>query len=187
MGVTVYPRLSELLAERRLSVSALGRQIEERFGLAVNLKSLYRLTQAAPVQRADLEIAGATAMVLGVSLGDLFRIETTSSLSAPAADDALTPAENARLAALFDQRGRVGLGATEQAELEALVAEYGRRLHERQARTYAIEHDLEMAEARARLAANADDALAWWRALESSPTRRRALAEQARRQRAARD
>ena len=57
MSVVVYPRLAELLKERNLTVAELERQIKERFGLAVNPKTLYRLTQAAPVQRAEQEIA----------------------------------------------------------------------------------------------------------------------------------
>ena len=74
MAVAVYPRLSELLRARNLSVAELERQIKRRFGLSVDPKTLYRLTYAEPVQRADLEIAGAAAAVLGVGLDDLFEV-----------------------------------------------------------------------------------------------------------------
>ena len=98
----VYPRLAELLKERNLTVAELERQIKERFGLAVNPKTLYRLTQAARVQRADLEIAGATAAVLGVGLDDLFAVDAR-----PADDNGeedlriLGPADSRRMAALI--------------------------------------------------------------------------------------
>ena len=66
MGVAVYPRLSELLRANQLTVAELERQIEQRFGLEVDPKTLYRLSHTDPVQRADLQIAGAAAAILGV-------------------------------------------------------------------------------------------------------------------------
>jgi hypothetical protein len=75
MGIAVYPRLHEILRARHLSVAELERQMELRFGLRVDAKTLYRLTHTAPIQRADLKVAGAAAAVLGVSLSDLFDVQ----------------------------------------------------------------------------------------------------------------
>jgi hypothetical protein len=77
MGVTVYPRLATVLSERKLTVSALERAIAGRFGMSVDQRTRYRLRRDTPVQRADLEIAGATAAVLGVGLDDLYWVNAT--------------------------------------------------------------------------------------------------------------
>src|SRR5688572_31898945 len=105
MAVAVYPRLGELLRARNLSVAALSRQIERQFGMAVDRKTLYRLAASAAVQRADLEIAGAAAAVLGVGLGDLFDIEATPLAPAgePPSPD-LPPDQSRRLAALLEEQ-----------------------------------------------------------------------------------
>ena len=55
---------SDLLRERDLTVAELERRIRRQFGLKVDPKTLYRLTHGDPVQRADLEIAGAAAVIL---------------------------------------------------------------------------------------------------------------------------
>ena len=58
MSVLVYPRLATLLQARNLTSADLARQIESRFGLPVTPRTLQRLTQAPPIQRADLDVAG---------------------------------------------------------------------------------------------------------------------------------
>ena len=185
MGVTVYPQLGALLAARKLSVSALERQIEERFGISVDPKTLYRLTQAAPVQRADLEIAGATAAVLGVGLDDLFRVEAIPVAgTADADEDDLPPTQSARVAELFGFQARRLLSEDERAELEALVAEYGRRLHERHVRAYAEQHRVPVEEARTTIEGELAEAERWWQAVQVDPARRRALLRQVKRRRA---
>ena len=63
MSVAVYPRLSALLRAANLTVAELERRIEQRFGLRVDPKTLYRLAHSEPIQRADLGLeapAGAT-------------------------------------------------------------------------------------------------------------------------------
>ena len=186
MGVTVYPRLASLLAARHLSVSALEREIERRFGLAVDVKTLYRLTQAAPVQRADLAIAGAAAAVLGVGLDDLFRVEATPVGPTTTAADAhdLAPAQAARLAELFDLQARRLLTEAERAEVDALVAEYGCRQHERHIGAYAERHRVTLDEARQAVVTELREADDWWRTLEADPERRRAFIRRVKRQRA---
>jgi len=105
MSVVVYRRLAELLKERNLTVAELERRIKERFGLSVNVKTLYRLTQAAAVRRADLEVAGATATILSVDLDDLFTVEgrpdgADNEVHAPI----LGPADSRRMATLTDRQ-----------------------------------------------------------------------------------
>src|SRR6266542_4409937 len=80
MGIAVYPRLNELLRAHDLSVAELERRIERRFGLQVDPKTLYRLTHTDPIQRADLEIAGAVAEILGVGLDDIFDVQVTPTI-----------------------------------------------------------------------------------------------------------
>jgi transposase len=185
MSVAVYPRLSELLRAKNLSVAELERQIEQRFGLSVDPKTLYRLTYAEPVQRADLQIAGAAAAVLGVELGDLFQIEAVPvELSDEAQIRDLGPEESQRLADLFAQQARGTLPDAEQAELEALVAEYGQRLHERRLREIARRRGISVDQARREVATQLDEAMAWWRGFEADPERRRAVVRLAKRRRA---
>ena len=186
MGVLVYPKLGDLLRAKNLSVAELERQIKVRFGLSVDPKTLYRLTHAESVQRADLEIAGAAAAILGVGLDDIFHVE---AVPVEAEDEApereLTPAQSQGLAEPFEQQGRRALSEAEQAEIEALVAEYGRRLHERRLREFAQQRGISVEEARRKVEAQLDQALAWWQTFQADPRRRRAVARSAKRRQTA--
>jgi uncharacterized protein len=179
MSIAVYPRLSELLRTKNLSVAELERQVEQRFGLSVNLKTLYRFTSSEPVQRADLEIAGAVAAVLGVGLGDLFDIQATPVDKHREETSVLDPAESRRLADLFDRHSRGVLSADEQRELEALVDEYGRRLHEMRVREYAKQRNISVEEARSEMAANLDQSITWWQEFEADLASRPAAVQEA--------
>lgn len=184
MGVAVYRRLSELLRAKELTVAELERQIENRYGLPVDPKTLYRLASARPVQRADLEVAGAIAAILGVGLGDLFDVHAV-----PVGDyeedgaSELTPDESGRLAHLFDRQARGALFQAEQDELEALVSTYGRRLHERRLRELAQQRGVPLEEVRREASAQFDDAITWWGSFEAHPAARRGVAVRARRRR----
>jgi len=161
MSVVVYPRLAELLAARQLSVAELERRIEERYGLTINAKTLYRLTQPAPIQRADLEIAGATAAILGVGLDDLFMVTAVAADEDDEADSrVLNPEDSRRMAVLIDRQAQRLLSDEEWTELEALVATYGRLLHERRlrerARRRGIPYEQEKRETEAHLIATLD-------------------------------
>ena len=180
MGVVVFPRLGEWLRARNLSVAELERRIERRFGLAVDPKTLYRLAAPEAVQRADLEIAGAAASVLGIGLDDLFAVEAVPADEAEGGGPVLGRAAARRLAELFDRQARTGLSQPEQTELDALVADYGRRLHERRLRELARRRGVPLARARRKAQAELDGALGWWRAFEADPARRRAVAARAR-------
>jgi len=176
MGVSVYPRLGELLHARRLTVVELERQIERRFGLSVDPKTLYRLTAADPIQRADLEIAGAVAAVLGVGLGDLFDVHAIPTEDDEHAAADLDPDQSRRLGELFDRQAHSALSQAEQDELDALVTEYGRRLHERRLHEIADQRGISLEEARAMSSAGLADALAWWQAFEETPNHRADIA-----------
>jgi transcriptional regulator with XRE-family HTH domain len=182
MSVAVYPRLNELLRAKGLSVAELERQIEQRFGLSVDPKTLYRLASSEPIQRADLEIVGAVAAVLGIGLDDLFAVYAVprDDQDGTGAFD-LAPAESQRLADLFERQARGSLSEDEQHQLEALVADYGRRLHERRLFELARQRGISVDQARREAAANLNEALAWWRTFAADPARRRAVISRARR------
>jgi len=181
MGVAVYPRLGELLHERRLTVDELGQQIEARFGMTVDPKVLQRLTHASPIQRADLQVAGATAAVLGVGLDQLFTVEATpvnAGLEEP--ESLLSAEQDRRMTELFDRQDRAGLTDAEQAELENLVDQWGHNLHERNVRELAAKRGATVEEVQRELDADLAKALEWWRAVEADPKQRRALVAKAR-------
>jgi hypothetical protein len=150
MTVVVYPQLGELLQARRLTVADLERQLRQRFGLMVNAKTLYRLTKPEPIQRADLEIAFATAAILGVNLDDLFTMRTLPDEGNEAVP-VLDPAASRRLAELFDRQAAGPLTPDEVTELDRLVLDYSRRARDRELRRYADEHGLTFEHARDRL------------------------------------
>ena len=178
VSVTVYPQLAALLEQRRLSAAELERQIKARFGVVVNAKSLYRLTQPAPVQRADLEIAGATASILGVGIDDLFRIETSFTEDEGQAS-ILGVDESRRLAALMERQDKGLLESAELAELDALISLYGRTLHDRRMHLLAQQRGISGEQAERKAAAELERARAWWDALERNPARDQIVAEQA--------
>jgi len=145
MSVAVYPRLAQLLEERQLSVAELERQIEKRYGLTVNAKTLYRLTEAAPVQRADLEIAGAIAAILKIGLDDLFAVDAVPVEEDGAAESRiLGPVDSQRMATLVGRQAQRLLTESEWVELEGLVAKYGQLLHERRLRARAQRHGVSL-------------------------------------------
>lgn len=184
VSVAVYPRLLELLRAKNLSVAELERQIERHFGLAVDPKTLYRMTYGEPVQRADLEIAGAAAAVLGVGLDDIFEVRATPVDEGEEARSDLGPQESRRLAELFDRQSRGALSTAERTELQDLVTEYGRRLHERRIHDLAEQRGISLEQALRDAASELDEALVWWRPFTADPERRRAVATRARGRRA---
>jgi hypothetical protein len=177
MSVAVYPRLGELLRVSNLTMEGLGREFEQRFGLSVDLPTLHRLTQAEPIRQADLELVAAVAAILGVALGDLFRVEATplnDQDQAPAFD--LDPEQSRRLAELLDLQDKRESTPSEQSETDGLVAEWGRRLHEAGIREIAKKWGRPLEETR-----HLAEAIEWWRAFEADPRRQRAVVAQAKR------
>lgn len=177
MSVLVYPRLSELLREKNVTTSELARDIEERFGLRVSLRTLERLTHTTPIRHADLELAGAVANVLSVELNDIFMVEATPVADdvEDKADDVLDPDQSRRLRELYDQQGHRSLTDDEWTELDGLVAAYGHRLHERRMRELAQQRGISVEQAERDTAADLADALDWWQEVQSDPARLEAL------------
>jgi malonyl CoA-acyl carrier protein transacylase len=160
-----------------MSVAELERRIERQFGLSVDPKTLYRLTHADPVQRADLEIAGAAATVLGVRLDDIFEVQVTAD--AEFDEDGpfvLTSEESRRMAELLDLQGRAGLSQVERGELDNLALKYGRDLHERRLRQIAGKRGVTVEQARRDVARDLDETLAWWVQFDADQESRRSLA-----------
>lgn len=169
MSVAVYPRLGTLLQERHLTVVELERQIAQRFGLDVDLASLDQWAHGVPVQRADLELAGAAAAVLDVSLGDLFEVDLAPSL--PDEDDLLDAASAERLSELLEQQQSRELTEAEASELATLVAEYGRQRQEHGLKSIAAQRGISVDQARRDLQAELNRALEWWEAFKADPVR----------------
>ena len=180
MAVAVYPRLGELLRERNLTVAELERQIESQLGVAVDRKTLYRLASSQSVQRADLEIAGAAAVVLGVDLGDVFDVRATPVAAEDEAHLAdLPPEQSKRLATLLDQQDRRRLTRKEQMELKTLMAERGRRLHDYYLREIARQRGVSIEQARREVQSEFEQAMAEWRVISADPRWRERVVNQA--------
>lgn len=194
MSVMVYSRLGDLLRAKNLSVRDLQQQIAERFGLAVGLRALGRLAQADRVRRADLEVAAAAAETLGVSLNEVFAVETVPGPTAldeadevrrdeeddllADQDDVLDPAQSRRLRHLFDLRDRRSLSDDELAEQNALIAEWSHRVNERTLRSIAAKRGQSLEQTRIDVEADFERIVAWHRELEADPARYEALVQE---------
>jgi hypothetical protein len=182
--VTVYPRLGDVLRRKNLTVAELERQIEQRYGVLVDRKTLHRLTYPEPIERVDLEVTGAVAAVLAVGLGELFEVEAVALGGGEGGGGGesgeLTPEESSRLSELFDQQSRRALREFEQIELDGLVARYGQFLRERLLRARAQRERVLLEEARARTDSELHRLVGWWRTVESDESWRRRLASRVR-------
>jgi len=196
MSVMVYSRLGDLLQSRNLTVRDLQRQLAARFGLVVDVRTLDRLAQADRVRRLDVELAAAAAESLGVSLNDIFAVETAPAddaiepdgdglAGADEEDDVLDPDQSRRLQSLYDRQNRRSLTEAERSEMDELVAVWARGVYERGVRGIAATRGQSVEQVRAELAAERDRILTWRRDLDADPVRLEALINEAReRQRA---
>lgn len=181
MPVTVYPRLGDVLRGQGLTVAELERQIEQRYGVLVDRKTLHRLTYPEPIERVDLEVTGAIAAVLGVGLDELFEVEAVAVGSSNGVETGeLSPEESRRLSELFDQQARRALRDGEQHELGGLVDKYGQLLRERLLRGRAQRERVLVEEARARTDAELARMLSWWQKVEANESWRRRIASRVR-------
>lgn len=191
MSVTVYSRLGELLRRSDMTVADLAQEIAVRFGLNVEVRTLDRLAHTARVRRPDLDVAAAAAAVLEVGLDDLFAVDVVpvseeGARTTAVEEDILDPAQSRRLEALFDLREERSLTKDEDEQLRSLVAEYGRRSHERGLREIAKQRQLPLEQVRADVAADFEQKLAWWKDVQSDPARLQALVNEARERQKAR-
>jgi hypothetical protein len=140
------------------------------------------LAADAPIQRADLEVAGAIVSILDVRLDDLFDIKVDPvELADEGQNAALDPEQARRMAELFGRQATGTLLPTEQHELETLVAAYGRNLHEQRLREYALRQNMSQEEAREKSANLLDEAQRWWQSVEEDPAKRSRLVGKRRR------
>ena len=173
MSVAVYSRLGELLKARNLTVAELGDQITSRYGLVVDAESLRTWVRDTPVQRADLELAGAAAAILDVSLADLFDVNAIPDL--PEEVDVLDPSDAERLSELLDLQQSRQLSEAEATELAALVAEWGRQVRDRWLKVRAKNQGISVEQARRELEANVAEASRWWQEFQADPQLRRSV------------
>lgn len=124
--ISVSSRLGRLLDDRAMSVAELQRRLHDRFGLAVDPKTLYRLTRDEVVQRADLNVAAAVGTILGVGLDDLFDIRVLSDEHDNRTTREIDPDKIRRLSDLFRLQADRSLSSNEEAELQTLLADYTR-------------------------------------------------------------
>lgn len=197
MGVTVHSRLGDLLRDRNVTVRDLQQRLATRFGLVVDVRTLDRLARADRVRRPNLELAAASADVLGVELGEIFAVATAPAHEdiapgmngyelADGEDDILDPAQSRRLQSLYDRQHRCSLTDAEWAEMHELVAEWGRRVRERGVRGIAAERGQPVDQVRAELDAELTRKIAWYRELQADPARLESLVQESQDQQHAR-
>ena len=110
-----FSRLGLILSQRNLSVLALQRKLEDA-GAPVNVKSLYRLADDAPLEKIDLRIAAAICKACGLELGDLISFEKPQAQLRRL--DAKT---QSRLDTLMEKNNDGKLTAAERREFAALA------------------------------------------------------------------
>jgi hypothetical protein len=163
MAITVYPRLGQLLRERKMSVAELARQIEARYGRSVDPKTLYRLTANEPIKRVDIDIVFQIAGVLDLRLEELFDIlaltPDVAFFEEEQPDALLSSDENRRMGELFFLEDERDLTRAEREELDALLELCRRREHERNIRSIAAKRGVSYEQAEADVAASLEAAL----------------------------
>ncbi len=113
-----YSRLKQVLKERNATVSELYRLMRKQ-GLRINVKSLYHLSNdQRPLQRLDMNVAGAICQVLSLPLSELIAFETPRKKLRR-----MTAAKQKRLEALMAGNNEGQLTDAERQELRALVRE----------------------------------------------------------------
>lgn len=127
-----YSRLGLILARENLSVLSLQRKLEA-VGVSVNVKSLYRLAEVAPLQKIDLRIVAGICKVFGIALDDLITFEKPKAQL-----QRLDGKAQARLDALMSKNNEGPISAAERKEFLAL-ADQAHRISMENARTLIAE------------------------------------------------
>jgi hypothetical protein len=113
-----YSQLKQLLGKRQMSVPELRRRIEQ-IGMAVNLKSLYRLSKTdEPLEKLDLRVAGIICEICRVPLSELIVFETKKTRI-----ERFPAGKQRRLEVLMTKNNMGRLSASEREELQGLVNE----------------------------------------------------------------
>jgi len=129
---SAYSRLNFLLAKMNWTVFQLHRNLAAS-GVAVNIKSLYRLASDEPLEKIDLRIAAAICKICGATFADLITLEKPRARLQQM--DAKT---QSRLNALMELNNDGKLTARQKREFEQL-AEKAHRLSLENARTLQAE------------------------------------------------
>jgi DNA-binding Xre family transcriptional regulator len=115
--MVAWSNLKLILAQRNLSVLDLHKKLQKR-GVAVNVKSLYRLAEPEPLWKIDTRIVNAICQTFGLQLGDLVQLEKpTKQLQRMDAE------KQERLEALMEKNNEGEPTRAERAELTRLVEE----------------------------------------------------------------
>ena len=131
--IEAYSMLGTILARQNLSVSALQRRLAEA-GVAVNIKSLYRLADdALQLRKVDMQIAGAVCRECNVGLGDLITLQKPQARLGR-----LDTRTQARLDELMEKNNEGKLTAAERREFDGL-AERAHQISMENARTLLAE------------------------------------------------
>jgi DNA-binding Xre family transcriptional regulator len=109
--------LRVVLAEKNLSVLDLHKTLQAR-GFSVNVKSLYRLADAAPLAKVDLRIVNAICQALELELGELIQLQKST-----AGLQRLDAALQTRMDALLERNNEGDLTEAEREALTGLVEE----------------------------------------------------------------
>ena len=109
MALAVYSRVGSMLQAAGVDLAALRDEIAARYGLTIDLRALAALAQDGRVQRPDIEVLEAVALILRVRVDDLLDVRTLEPAEAASvvSDDVLLDAErDARLRDLAELRDR---------------------------------------------------------------------------------
>jgi transcriptional regulator with XRE-family HTH domain len=188
MALTVYSRVGSLLQVAGVDLERLRDEIAARYGLTIDLHTLAALAQDGRVQRPDIEVLEAVALILQVRVDDLLDVRAMDPAEGGGrvSDDILLDSErDARLHALVDlrDRGERLLTEAEEGELETLIVEAERALVERDIAAAAQRLGVPVEVARNRITTQAADASQFWSELLANPDRMAREVEAAKAQR----
>jgi transcriptional regulator with XRE-family HTH domain len=158
-----------------VDLEALRDEIAARYGLTIDLRTLAALAQDGRVQRPDIEVLEAVALILGVRVDDLLDVRAMEPAEAvSASDDVLLDAErDARLRDLAElcDWGDRPLTEAEERELETLIAQAWRALVERDIAAAAQRLSVPSEVAHTYITTQVADAARFWAELGADPTR----------------
>jgi hypothetical protein len=186
--VAVFSRLDSLLQERNLTIADVRQQIDALYGVVDNNATLEHLASGEVLEEVNLNVVGAVAGLLGVTLNDLLHAFAlpVSMLNPPSEPDFLTEEEGRRLSELFDRQDEGLLTADEQRELEELVYDkYGKRLNDYYLQKEAKRRDVSIEQVQREEDERIAKAMKYHEWLDADPRRRQELAKRVRERKAA--
>jgi hypothetical protein len=113
-----YSQLKQVLGKRQMSVPELRRRIQQ-IGVAVNLKSLYRLSKNdEPLEKLDLRVAGVICEICRIPLSELITFEIKKTRI-----ERFPTGKQKRLDLLMIKNNEGQLAGSDKEELQRLVNE----------------------------------------------------------------